>query len=106
MANQLYDLVHFLVFSRKKKFDNTVKSIEEFFENGISFPQLISLLYDIEQIPNICKSPKNIFQKKTNNEIALDFLFKKNDFIQKCRPSLNSHQERIIMLYCKYPRNK
>lgn len=50
------------IFSRKNAVNND-KSINDFFANGISFPQFISLVFDIPEIPQIDKNPKTLIEK-------------------------------------------
>ena len=62
----------------KKNIDNKDESINSFFDNGQSFPQFISLIFDVDTIQGVKKNPSSLFQKKINNTSALQFLFQRN----------------------------
>ena len=63
----------------KNKIKNTDENLNEFFNNGISFPQFVAILFGLDQIPGIVK-PNNIFQISNNNRKALAFIGQKNQF--------------------------
>ena len=86
-----------MLFKNKNK-ENNDESIDEFFENGISFPQFISILYNLEIIPKVNPNPKNIFQRRENNNIALRYLCQNDDFFSKLNPNLNSPQDKTNLL--------
>ena len=55
---------------------NTNDTYDSFFDDGTSFPQLIEIIFN-EKIPQIISNPMDTFQKKSNNDKALQFLFEK-----------------------------
>lgn len=64
-----------------------------------SFPKFISLIFRIEQIPNIQKNLKTIFHKKAKNDVTLQYLCqKKNDFIRKSNPKLDTLHDKTNLL--------
>lgn len=87
------------IFSRKNVVNND-KSINDFFANGISFPQFISLVFDIPEIPQIDKNPKTLIEKIRNNNIALQYACQKNELIRKRNPSYlnDSDKANLLML--------
>lgn len=76
---------------------NNDDSIDSFFDNGVSFPQFISTIYN-ESIPKIIKVPKTLSNKNSNNELALQFIFQKNDYFQKINLKYDSYEDKVNLL--------
>ena len=85
---------------KKKNIENDDKSLDSFFDNGVSFPQFVSIIYDIEKIPNIRLNPQTLFHKKANNEVALQYLCQKNEIIRAAKPNIEAYngKKNIILL--------
>lgn len=83
---------------KKKNIVNNDSTINSFFDNGVAFPQFVSLIFNVPEIPQIIKNPKTIFHKKLNNDLALQFLFKKNREIQLLNPSFYTEEEKTNLL--------
>lgn len=83
---------------KEKSIVNDDESIESFFENGISFPSFISMIFGADEIPGIIKAPKTIFHKKINNDKAIQFLFQNNEYIRKVNPSYETYKDKINLL--------
>lgn len=93
-----YLLVIKYIFEKNKK-ENVDDTLEQFFSNGLSFPQFISILYEIDQIPGVVES-KNKFQIANNNMKALSFLGQKNPFFSSYSINFNDpkNQQSLIQL--------
>lgn len=81
-----------------KSFPEDCNSLEEFFQNGISFPQLVSIIYDLDSIPNTTKVPKNIMAKNINNNAAFDFLSSKNSFFKNINSDFSIEKNRVNII--------
>lgn len=89
---------------KRQGIENNDDSIDSFFENGLSFPQFISLIFNVDEIPKINKNPKTLFHKKMNNDLALQFLCQKNPNIGKFNPTYNNERDRtnlLLMIFTK-----
>lgn len=89
-------VIHYL-FKKKNK-TMTDETIGLFFDNGVSFPQFVALIFNIDQIPNLNQNPKTIFHKKINNDLALQFLFQNNQKIAKFCPKYDSLRDQYNLL--------
>lgn len=78
--------------------ENNDESIDSFFENGYSFPQLIATIFQVDQIPNITKTPHSEYFKSKNNKVALQFLFDKNSTIAELNPNFQTENDRINLI--------
>ncbi|KAK8887857.1 hypothetical protein M9Y10_038916 [Tritrichomonas musculus] len=83
---------------KKNGFDNEDVTYEAFFENGVAFPKLVAIAFNIDSIPGINKNPVRPLHRTMNNTTALQYLFKNNQLIAKVSPSYGSNQERSALL--------
>lgn len=93
--NPIFRIIKYLF--KKNNVTNTDESIDQFFDNGIAFPQFISLIFN-EEVPNITQKPKNKLEKMNNNKKALDFLLHHNEEIDKLSPSFETEQDKSNLL--------
>ena len=82
----------------KKGISNDDESIDSFFENGLSFPNFISIIFNIDTIPKINSNPRNLFHKKINNDIAFNFLCQKIDFFRISNTSYDTTHARTNLI--------
>lgn len=80
----------------KNQTENTDTSLNDFFENGTSFPKLISILFGIEKIPGVVFS-KNKYQLANNNSKALYFLGQNNPFFKSYQIDFNNEKNQISL---------
>lgn len=83
---------------KKKNVDNNDESISSFFSNGVSFPNFISLILNVDSIPGCKKNPTSLFQKKINNTSALQFLFQNYPKIKAFNPQCENEKDQIYLL--------
>ena len=81
-----------------KNIDNKDDSIDEFFDNGLSFPKFISIVLDVDEIPKINKDPKSKVDKMDNNDIALQFLLQKSQVIAKLKTEYKNKDDKANLL--------
>lgn len=77
---------------------NSDNSLNSFFDNGVSFPLLVAISFNLDQIPNVNSKPKTLFTKKKNNDIALKYLLQNNHEIAKLSPKFKSEQDKLNLL--------
>ncbi|KAK8840710.1 hypothetical protein M9Y10_030486 [Tritrichomonas musculus] len=78
--------------------ENNDATIDEFFENGLSFPQFITLIYNVDEIPHILEDPKTSIEKEENNKAAFKFLWQYNDLVRKTYPRYSSTIDKANLL--------
>ena len=82
---------------KSKGIGNTDETIEEFFDNGTSFPQFVSLIFN-KQIPHIINDPKEIVDKQSNNFNTFQYIINNNEEISKNRLSYQSENDKLNLL--------
>lgn len=75
----------------KENHDDTLNS---FFDNGISFPTFISLIFENDGISGVIEHPENIHDKESNNNIALKFLYQNSKIFENEKYNLNTEENR------------
>lgn len=82
---------------KKNNLINTNDTYDSFFDDGTSFPQVIEIIFN-EKIPQIISNPMDTFQKKSNNDKALQFLFEKNSDIANISPCYTTEKDKETLL--------
>lgn len=93
---RIYRIIKYLF--RKNNIKKIEKDVDQFFDNGVSFPLLVAISFNIPNIPDFNPNPTNPSQQKANNDIALQYLFQKNKEIKAFSPSFNSKKDKLFLL--------
>lgn len=83
---------------KKRNNATKVETFDSIFDNGITFPQFIALVFNIDSIPSINSNPKTIYHQKVNNTLAVQYLFKNNLDIAKISPSFNTERDKANLI--------
>lgn len=94
--NPLLRIVNYLL--KNKNIVCNEEELDNFFDNGVSFPQFIASIFDLEQIPNINQNPKNEEQRSLNNSIALEFLIHENQEIAQLSPNFYTSNDKSKLI--------
>ena len=89
-SSSIIPILEYIFESKGQK--NKIDSIDSFFEDGISFPLFISLIFNDDEIPNIVDNPETESDIKSNNSNALHYLFKNNEAIRKAQPNFENSE--------------
>ncbi|KAK8839805.1 hypothetical protein M9Y10_031513 [Tritrichomonas musculus] len=93
--NPILSIIHYLF--DKNSIENDDNTINSFFDNGLAFAQFVEISFQ-KKIPKIYRNPDTDYKRKRNNELAYEFVLKKNSEIEKFSPSFNTEQEKIKLL--------
>lgn len=96
MDNPFLSVLKYLL--KKGGIENDDESIEAFFENGLSFPQFIAMIFQVDEIPQIMKTAHSKYFKKVNNDLALQFLFGKNQTIKDLKPNFQTESDKTNLI--------
>lgn len=83
---------------KKENIPATEKVFNNFFGNGISFPQLVALAYGIDEIPDFDPNPKSPLQRSENNKKAYQYLSIKNPEILRVAPNYSTKENQYKLL--------
>lgn len=74
------------------------ESVESFFKNGVSFPIFITTIFKVVEIPDIKKTPVTKEDIKSNNDLALQFLFNNTNNIDKKFKNFKSTDDKMNLI--------
>lgn len=85
------------IFQTKHQ-ESNFDSINSFFEDGVSFPTFVSLIFNFDKIPDIIDHPETDEDKESNNDAALQYLIDKNEAIAETKPRYDSEEDKKELL--------
>ena len=82
----------------KKNIECDFDSVDSFFDDGESFPLFISMIFNVDEIPDVNENPESPSDKKHNNDCALQYLFQNNEYIQESHPKYDNIDDKNNLL--------
>lgn len=82
----------------KNNLDVNFESVESMFRNGISFPMFISAIFKVNEIPGVKKTRVAKDEIKSNNDLAIQFLFENNNLIDKSFKNYKSATSKMNLI--------
>lgn len=95
----LLRVIKFIFDKFNKKFED--ETVDSFFDNGISFPRFVALIFNlksIKNIGNINESPSTSDQIQDNNIAALEFLHERNRKVVLPDPIFENKNELLRLI--------